>query len=242
MTRNLKTLGLGLIAALAMSAMATPGARAVTDDAQMTLAEFPATVTGEQFNGSLVITREGRTVTCETIKFDGTIQSTDSKTALTLTPTISNCHSVILGTKFPATVTMNGCDYLLRLTKDTPSGTYTADTDLVCPGTNKVEVHVYESAAKHTAGTSMCTTKTPAQSNLQTIDLTNEPANAETPKDFLVGHLNLTNITSTSEGSAFLCGAAHNATMTLTGTIRLKADNANGEPQGVTISDDVETP
>jgi hypothetical protein len=213
-----------------------------TDDAQMTLSEFPAVFTGEQFNGSMVFTREGRTFTCETAKFDAEVKATDSKTTLTVTPTYSNCHSISLGTKFPVTVTMNGCDYLLRFTKATPSGTYTADTDLVCPGTNKVEVHVYENAAKHTAGTSMCTTKTPAQSNLQAIDLTNEPANAETPKNFVVGHLSLAGITSTSEGSVFICGAAHSATATITGTIRLKADNSLGAAQGVTISDDVETP
>ncbi len=67
------------------------------------------------------------------------------------------CISHSGSTEALATVTMNGCDYLLHLnTTEGGAGEYTVDSDLVCPGTSKVEIHVYAlTDTKHV--TSVCT-------------------------------------------------------------------------------------
>jgi hypothetical protein len=242
MIRNLKTLGLALVAVFAVSAMAASAARAVTDDAQLTAESFPAVFDGTQ-NGVLVFNREGRTMTCTTAEFHSEVKSTDSKTTITVKPTYSGCHSNIpLIGVVPMTVTMNGCDYLLHLTKDTPSGTFTADTTITCPPNKEIEVHVYQDHANHTSNTSLCTKKYPAQNPGGTIDLTNKAAGGTTPKDYLELDINISGMTSSITPAGAICGVAHNATGTLTGNATLKGTTAVGASQGLTVSTDVETP
>jgi hypothetical protein len=242
MIRNLKALGLALVAVFAMSAMAASAAQAVTDDAQVTVETFPAIFDGTQ-NGVQVFNREGRTMTCTTAEFHSEVQSTDSKTTITVKPTYSGCHSNIplIGT-LPMTVTMNGCDYLLHLTKDTPSGTFTADTTIVCPLNKEIEVHIYQNHANHTSNTSLCTMKFPAQTPGGTIDLTNKAAGGTTPKNWIEADINLAGITSTVTPANVVCGLNHDATGSLTGNATLKGTNAAKEAQGLTVSTDVETP
>ena len=52
----------------------------------------------------------------------------------------------------PSTVTVNGCTYRFQFSSATAAQAY-----LVCPAEKQMEVHVYESAAGHKAGSSLCT-------------------------------------------------------------------------------------
>jgi hypothetical protein len=241
MTRNLKACGLALVAILAFSGIIASAARAETP-AWLTAESFPVHLDGEQLVAN-VFEREGRKVTCEVATLTGTIQSQIDATTATLTPTYGNCHAIILGVKFPATVTMNGCKYVFHLTADfiNNAHTFTALSDLECTSPNEVEVHIYENAAKHTAGTSMCTIKIPPQNGLKTIDLTNKSAGGTTPKDYIEAHINVAGITSSVSPTNATCGLnAHNATGTLKGSGTLKGTtDPGGQPNGITVSTEV---
>jgi hypothetical protein len=242
MTRNLKGLGFALVAVFALSGVVA--SMAAAKDARFTAESYPATFDGAQLVAN-VLEREGRKLTCEVATLSGTITAT-SATTVTATPTYSNCHSIILGVKFPATVTMNGCDFLFHLTGELNAGgqeTFTAISDLVCTTPNEVEVHIYENAAKHAAGTSMCTIKFPWQNSKTTIDLTNKAANPPTtPFHYVEAHINIAGITSSVTPTNATCGLnAHNATSTLKGSATIKGttdpnDGSPHVPQGLTVS------
>jgi hypothetical protein len=237
MTRNFKALGLALVAVFVMGAFASA---AQANDARITAESYPASLDGNQLVAN-VFEREGRKVTCEVATLSGTITAS-AATTVTATPTYSNCHAIILGVKFPATVTMNGCDFLFHLTGElngVGAHTYTAISDLVCTTPNEVEVHIYENAAKHTAGTSMCTIKIPWQNSKTTIDLTNKDANPPvTPKNYIEAHINVAAITSSVSPTNATCGLnAHNATGTLKGSGTIKGTtDPGGQPNGITVS------
>jgi hypothetical protein len=132
---------------------------------------------------------------------------------------------------------MNGCDYLYHLTADVINGVdkFTTVFDIVCSGSNRIEVHNYLNAANHTANNSLCTMIIPAQTGLKTVALTNEAASGETPKDWIKADINVTGVTTIRTGSA-LCGAEHLATGTLEGSAELKGTTAAGAANGITIS------
>jgi len=215
MTRNLKALGLALVAVFAMSAMAASAAQAEST-AYLTAgsAEKPVTIEGVQTTAN-VFGRSGRTVTCETANFaGGTVEG--SVTELTVVPEYANCHSVVLGTKFPATVTMNSCDYQFTGTK--VGSAYTVRSDLECSKDgDQVEIHVY-SNAEHTSV--LCTIDIPEQTNLDTITLTN--SSGVTPDD-VNADINVGGITSTETNPGLLCGPTETSSSTLTGGATLQA-------------------
>lgn len=226
MTRIVKSF-LTFTAVLAMCSAAAPGVQAEFS-AQITSEQSPWTIDGKQI-GETVITRLGRTVKCKTANLH--TEGINGSTTVTVTPEYKECTSS-LG---PMTVTMNGCHYLWHLTANVED-TMTAVVTLVCPGTNKAEYEIYTSAANHASGTTACKYKFGSQTFGGTIDFTNEPAGGITPKDWIKAHVNLANITSTSEGSILLCGAANDGTGTLAGELEMKGTNQLKEPTGLTVS------
>jgi hypothetical protein len=247
MTRNLKGLGLALVAVFALSGVVASAAQG-EKAAVLTAESYPATIDGQQLVAN-VFEREGRKITCEVSTLSGTITASEG-TNVTATPTYSNCHAIILGVKFPVTITMNGCDYLMHQTGELNGlgeHRFTETVDLACTSPNVAELHIYENAAKHTAGTSMCTIKIPPQTGLKTIELTNKgplatqkgpPHVPETPKNYIEAHLNVAGLTSTNSPVDATCGLnGHNSTGTLKGSATLKGTtDPGGVAQGITIS------
>jgi hypothetical protein len=245
MTRNLKALGLALVAALTMgAAMAVPAAQAQLEDAKLTAEESPVTLDGTQ-EGLLVKTRNGRSFHCTTADFHAIANSGD--TTIDITPTYSGCTSNIGGG--PMTTTMNGCTYRLHLKKDTidhgggnVTSTYTAETQLLCPPNQKVQLHVYSSHTNHTNNVNLCTYEYSPQIVDGTIDLTNEPAGPgfpETPKNWIRAHFNITGIDSTrTAGGALLCGNETDSAGAMHGTVIFKGTTLDGSNNGITISTD----
>jgi hypothetical protein len=250
MIRNLKTLGLALVAVLAMSAMAASAANAQLEDAELTAEESPVTLDGTQ-EGLQVLTRDGRTVSCSTANFHSLADTGD--TTMDIAPTYAGCVSNI---NSPATVTMNGCEYRFHLKKDTINhgggnitSTYTAEAQLICPPNQKVQIHVYSSHTNHTNNVNLCTYEFGAQTVDGTIDLTNEdpvihnPGEEDeevtTPKDWIRAHIDVEGITSTrTTGGALLCGIEHDSAGSLHGIAILKGTNLEEEDNGITISTD----
>jgi len=145
MTRNLKALGLALVAMFAMSAMAASAAQAQTQG-EFTAAASPATLTGD--GGGDKFTAAGTTVTCSDADFHSPLTNVPT-TTVTITPIYTGCT---VGT-LPATVTMNNCDYMFHAGNTAPggNGTYGVTVDVDCPtSTTTIEIDAWLSPHRKT--------------------------------------------------------------------------------------------
>jgi hypothetical protein len=196
----------------------------------------PAKIDGNQLE-PFKFTRGGRTVECKTAKVEGTAKDRD--TTLTITPTYTNCTAAIpLMGNVPATITMNGCDYLLHLeaVEDEGAYKYTAPTDLKCPAGKEVEVHVYSNHTNHTASTFLCRYNLGETGNqgLELVQLTNQEPEA---KVWIKADVNMAKIKSKrTSGSALVCGNEIDEAGTLTGTYDIRGTTDSGEGEnGISV-------
>jgi hypothetical protein len=179
MIRNLKVLGLALVAVLAMSAMVASAASA----SQYTGSAYPTTGTGANTAGNETFTTPGGTVQCDS-HFEGKLAAASSE--LTVTPKYTGC--VAFGF-LNATVAFNGCDYLFKAGASLGGGAYNNSVDVVCPaGSGPVTI---------TAGT--CKVDVPAQTGLSNVKTTNLAAGTVTVQP------NVTNITMNVTTDGFGC-------------------------------------
>jgi hypothetical protein len=232
MTRNLKILGLALMAALALSAVVASSASAqkLTSDGSVTL---KADETGVETDNALT-SESGNKVTCPGSSYTGhkynvtphALIPSGEKT-LTVTPHYNqanhNCQvTAAFGIRYPATVHMSGCDYVMHLGATTGgvAHTYGVTTDIVCSSGKEITITIYTNNADHDKEIPFCVQHIPPQVNrpgLHATDTTN-------------GHVDLkgtitgltVNQTTSPTGHHFLCPARHetNATFHLdvTGT------------------------
>jgi hypothetical protein len=109
MTRNLKALGLAIVAALALTALVVSSASATNP--QFHSEDAHTNITGEQEVRNTFSVNAG-TIHCSTATFEGT-SSLATTTQLTIAPTYKSCNltTVTLET-LEAVVDMNGCHYL----------------------------------------------------------------------------------------------------------------------------------
>ena len=177
MTRNLKALGLALVAAFAFAAVSASSALAVTEPvAHFTASEYPSYIEGNQIGNHTFTTPLG-TITCTTAHFSSKANKlAKAATSLTVTPEYTGCSTkTALGQVYPTTVTTNGCTYTFTVHEkgttteaeiETPGGvkekaithTWTGDVHILCPvGVQGIEVHAYETAAKHLSNEPICT-------------------------------------------------------------------------------------
>ena len=148
MIRNLKFLGLALVAALAMSSVVASMASAdvITSEASST------TLTGGQ-EGTDVFQVHGGEIKCTTVKYTGSIASNPASFA-TVTPTYSGCTFAGLA----ATVNTNGCSYKVNVTAG--AGITTGTVDVVCAEGKEITV------TAPSIGTAKCIVHVPAQTGL----------------------------------------------------------------------------
>jgi hypothetical protein len=226
MIRNLKALGLAVVAVLAMSAVVASAAQA--EAGTVTAEKYPVTLTGSQVGtNELVVGNGARRVSCATANAHGTLAA--ASTSLTLTPSYSTCTST---GGLPVTVTVNGCDYNLAPTK------VTATTgNVICPAGKQLVVDVYATAAKHTENVRACEYQIGEQKGLSAGEYHLEGAG--TTRE-ITATLNVTNIvTKNTIGSKLLCGlaAGETGTSVLTGTQTLtgEEDPPGAEPKHIGI-------
>jgi hypothetical protein len=182
MIRNLKALGLALVAVFAMSAVAASAASAQNG---IFTSDGPATLIGTQTGAAVEnsLTAFGKKLMCKNATYTGhKVNVTpheaipNGATEITLTPHYGVCE---LET-FPATVDMNGCDYDLKLTETTPTvaDSYFVDAKVTCPVGKHIVVTLFTSAAGHTANNPFChitITENPAgYTGLKAVDTTNK--------------------------------------------------------------------
>jgi hypothetical protein len=172
MIRNLKFLGLALVAALAMSSALANMASA---DVLTSELAFKTTIDGKQ-GGTDVFKVHGGEVKCATVTYTGSF--TTGASSAEVTPTYDNCTFAGLA----ATIDMNECKYRISIT----GGTSTAGSvDIVCIGTNEITV----TAPK--VGTKKCIVHVAGQADLTNATVTN--VGTSTTKELTLD-INITNI------------------------------------------------
>jgi hypothetical protein len=217
MTRNLKVLGLALMAVFALSAVAASAASAegvITSDGSVTLkgTEIAA--------GPNKLEAFGATVECPGSTYTGhKINVTphelipNGANAVTINPTYINCHE---GSN-PITVDMNGCDYGFHGATRVSTGTYSILADVVCPTGASIEV---------TGG--FCTVKIGAQTNKAGFHLTDTGSGTSNDLD-LTG--SITTLHATACGGLLSTNEAKESN-----NVTIKGFNGAGTETGVTVS------
>jgi hypothetical protein len=234
MIRNLKTLGLALVAVFAMSSMVASAASAanglLTSDGAVTL---DATEIAGEIN---VFTAFGGQVKCPGSTITGHevghatngIPSGSSNATLTPDYNQAACAAVIGGTSHEATVTMNGCDYALHLGETNGvADTYKSTVDVVCPANASIIVDAYFAASNE---------------NLKVCEITVGPQTARaggTVKDTTTGDLEVhgtyTNISASQTGAGCI-GGASTTTAELDANLTVKGTNAAGGATPISLS------
>jgi hypothetical protein len=185
MIRNLKALGLALVAAFAMSAVVASAASATAG----TLTTFPAgktvigtagqsgehvlTLTDHPINGAF------NSLRCKRVTFTGTAGVSTGATSMAVYPAYSEC------TAFGQPVTISiGCEYVFNTSTPTADGLgWHVTTDISCSGANMIKIV-----------TGTCEVTVGSQTNLSTNQVTNSgAASPETAMDLLL-HTNITGI------------------------------------------------
>ncbi len=195
----------------------------------------PATIDGEQTN-PFILKRSGRTIECEIATFTGTAES--DVTTATLTPTYTSCVATVVGSEFPATIKMNGCNFLHHFKVEVveEADAFGATTDLKCPAGKEVEVEAYSNHSNHTAGVVMCRYNLGESGNqgLSDIDLTNKAAGGGAPKDWIEAHVDIEGLDSKrTAGTALLCGAETDTAGTLEGDGALEGTTEGEEANAI---------
>lgn len=129
MIRNIKVLGLSVVAMLAMTAMVASAASA----ANFTASSYPASGSGGQTTEH-VFTVQGSTVKCKTANFTGSLSAASE--TMSITPEYKECTAFGF---INATVNMNGCTYEFKT--GAGSGDNWAGTVVVkCPTGKEITV------------------------------------------------------------------------------------------------------
>jgi hypothetical protein len=207
MSRKLKTLGIAIVASLAMSAMAASAqaapefhagnAHTILKGKQETGSEHVFTA-GESFGG----------ISCTQAEFSGTTSALTEKTQ-TMTPVYENCADSFGRT---AHVSMNGCGYIFSVSNNATVGT----TEIECPPGKEIVVTV--TASPH------CTVRIPAQKSVGPV----------TYHNIANGDVTVTseaeNVTNTTEGGFFICGVSngHHTEGTYFGNTVVHGTNTTG--------------
>ncbi len=154
MARNLRILGLGFLAALALCAITAPGAFA---KGEFTSAKSPVVLTASQAGegeAEKFITTAG-TVECPNLTYEGTMANSPT-TQITVTPTYGHCVGPL---GVPVEVDTNGCNY--RFTIDPLSAETKGWVDIMCPVGN--DITITSNRTPSGAQTIKCTIHIPPQ-------------------------------------------------------------------------------
>jgi hypothetical protein len=238
MNHNFKTLGLALLTAFALSAVAAAAASAQQG---LLTSDGPVTLRTEETGGagSNVWTMFGQRTECPGStpvghKFNVTPHSfiPSGSTTITLTPNYKNCISPF---GFLVTMDMNGCDYVAHIGQTTASvDTYGVVFDIVCAAGQEITKTIFTNAAAHAAGTPFCIIHIPPQIGLAGAHVT----------DTTNGHIDITGtvqgIKATRTASAthpLLCPHSTTETASMDIDVTVRGLNEVGAPTSIGISE-----
>lgn len=212
MTRSIKALGLGLLAALALSAAAAPAASANP----FFHSEFAGIfLTGGQTGAvANTLTTDLGEMKCNVARFDGT-QGPMTTTTMTLKPTYEECKVGMSN----ATVTLNGCAYTFHLEEQTEP--IEARMGIECPDGEEIEVETAE-----------CTITIPAQEPRKEVTFTNE---GEGTTRAVVADLNVSGIHYEEHGAGCVGATETTENGTYTGVITVKGEDSEEHHVGIWV-------
>lgn len=251
MIRNLKALGVALVAVFALSAVVASAASA---QGKLT-SDGPVTLTGTETGvGTNFLKAFGLKVECPGSTYTGhkilTVKETEEgkkhvlipsgETEVTLTPTFVNCK--VPGQTWTVTVTMNGCDFQALIGPNKGPDTYAPSASLKCPTVGGVKQEVtlefWTNGVLHTS-TPFCVVHfgETGNQNRTGAHLT------DTTQGGVANDIDLngvfTNISATRTASAshpLLCPETSTATAELSVDLTIKGHNSLKEPTGVGLS------
>jgi hypothetical protein len=230
MTRNIKILGLALVAMLVLGSAMASEASALKP--HLTVESYPAVLSGQLSEGVNEFRMEGGRVSkCENVKYAGSYTKAEAEagSGLVGTPEFINCTTTILGNVTPTTITMNGCRF--GFTVDT----YVSETEatgnqlrIECPEGKKIESHAWATNAKHLANEApLCTWALAPQTAEATITY-QVSGPAETPHTYLIARSTNTFAVTKTSGTVTNCGAASQTGESI-GAVKMELRNEKGE-------------
>jgi hypothetical protein len=197
MTRNLKALGMALIAVFAMSAVAVSSAAAAEYHSSAT----PTTLSGTQVATNKFHVPGAGTVECSGANFPGTVTGKTVK-EIRVTPEYSGCVAFGFAT---TDVITKECHFLF--TEPTAAGAiFQASVHVECTGTNKIKV------TPTFFGASVCTVEIGSQTPSGVVDFENKESES---------HVLVTSTTTKISHTAG-CGASAAADGEYTGSVTEK--------------------
>lgn len=197
-------------------ATTTTGEATKEEQERFRATQYPATLSGNQAvqHAFSAGTKE---IECTEGAFPGSL--TGESTTLTLSPEYKSCRTEL---SLPATVTMNGCSFVLnRIGK----------TSISCPAGKKIQYHVYESEKKHLANEALC--KYSISPQHPSGEVVYEPEGSGSTADLLIKY-KVTGITYEVEGPKLQCGSSA-SNGEYTGNSTETAKNEKGEQIGLFI-------
>lgn len=212
MFHSIKVLGLGLLAALSLSALAAPAATANP--------KFHSEFAGIFLTGAQtgivanVLTTDLGEMKCKDVKFTGS-QAAMTTTTMTLTPNYQECK--IAGQN--AVVTLNGCRYTFHLEEQEEP--IEARMGIECPLGEQIEIDTAE-----------CTTTIPPQEPLKTVTFTNE---GEGTTRSIIADLNVSEIHYIEHGAGCASQKETTENGTYTGVITVKGEDSEQNHVGIWV-------
>jgi hypothetical protein len=182
MIRNIKVLGLAVMAAMAIGAFAASAALATPE---FTAEVYPATIHGSNTKGTEVFETEGGKVECDA-SYHATLPEASS--TLNVVPNYTNCDAFGF---LEAEVNEEGCSYLFHATEKTAADKYNIHADVVCPAGQSIKISVFT-----------CAAEVKAQTGLTTVEITNDTS-ASPKKDVTVKANVLAKKTNVEGGIAY---------------------------------------
>jgi hypothetical protein len=213
--RNLKVLGLALVAMFAMSAVTAAAASAD----EFTAESYPATLTGKNTTANDKFLTTTGTVNCKVASYKATVSA--ATTSVLAAPEYKECTAF----GFPATIDVNGCKYQFNI-----GGATIGDADLVCEAGKTVDVTAIS------AGTLKCTVHVGSQSDITgtvTYSNTGSGTTREINIGVVLGGIDYTHTQGTGVGSC-PSGSATAGTLEAAGIVT--GENAGGAHVGIFLS------
>lgn len=226
MLRNLKVLGLAIVAVLAMSAVVAQAASA----AEFTAENYTASLSGEQV-GEHVFTVEGNTVKCPTAVFSGSLAAASSEVT-NVSAKYGNEEAKCTAFGFlSATVKMNGCTYNFKVNSGSEDN-FTGTAALKCPTGAKVTIVAGTCEATVGEKTTGGATVNQEVGPINYVNMTNTP----TSKNDVTVNPAATNVVADKtkdgigcpfNGTGEVTNASYSGTTTVTGSKEGVADELN---------------
>jgi hypothetical protein len=197
MSRNIKVLGLALVAMLAMSAVVASAASATAFNFKSET--VPTQLTGKQHAGNDVFTTDAGKVECTEATYLGE-QTVSPVNNVSVVPTYTGCTAFGFAN---TPIDVNGCSYkFTAITKE--AGNFEGAVDIICPAGKVIEVTAFG-----------CTVTIGSQTGLKKVTYTN--VGAGTTREVTVD-VNLTGIKYEEHNKGIFPTCANNTVATTNGT------------------------